>query len=255
MQIDPLKKALQKFQVLTSDTEFMSDIYNLRQKWNIPKIGFKKDTAKWQDEMDTKSDEVMSSKKFQNELNKIWEQKNNLSKKGNTDNWKKIEEDNRKVQRLIPYNEFGYNLRKLREKYNLSAYYENYIKQFLFFNDIKLSVPLGNLRMKQGKDENGEPFLSLQIFAETTIKDIQRQWKIIKLHQKKLRGYRAGRFKKVVKIDRNKRVIELAEQGKTEKEIKDIIKEEFPKEKLPYEYISKIKGRFKTKIKKEKTDI
>jgi len=252
---NPLPKALQKFQLLRSDKEFMADIYELRKKWNIPKFGFEKDNREWEENIIKKSDEIMGDKKFIDEIHKIQERKNNLGKKGNHDDWKKIEEDSKRVQRLIPINEFGYDLDQLREKYHLSSYYKNFVRTFLFFNCVDSFIPCGNLMLIEGKDEKGERFLYLQIFAETTTKDILREWKVIKYHQEKLRGYKEGRFKKVVKIDRNKRIVELAEQGKTEKKIKDIIEEEFPGEKPPYEYISKIKGRFKTKIKKEKMDI
>jgi len=91
----------------------------------------------------------------------------------------------------------------------------------------------------------------IEIFPETTIKDIQNNWPKISEQRNKLYGTENKKFNQRKRLDRDLQINELKKQGKTCTEIaKDINADDrFKNEKISYQDVSIILKRLKIKTK------
>jgi hypothetical protein len=170
---------------------------------------------------------------------------------------------------------FEVDRERIKKKFNLSDLYNIHLNFFLA-HGIFVSKPLGSYREPKAQDfytiENYE-FLEdegllhdmksvyelpikkrivIEIFPETTIKDIQNNWPKISEQKNKLYGTENKKFNQRKCLDRDLQINELKKQGKTGKEITKIINadERFKNEKISYQDVSKIIKRLKEKSKK-----
>lgn len=147
-------------------------------------------------------------------------------------------------------------LSELLKKYKLDDRYRNLVRNYIFFKEFfSEEVPEfleNNKRVHyfteslDSEDWTGANLrIFMEIYAETTIKDIQKIWqKEIKPLQKRAVGYKKGRNTTPKNFERDRKIYELHVAGKSIKEIKAAISEEFGLVMMPHE-IRKIIARFK----------
>ena len=230
-------KSQQKAELLIANSDFQNEIVKLRNRWNIPKDGFRtnKESMEWEHRLIRESDEYIKSKEFQQALNKIRDKKKLTEKK----------QALRKLNLAIPLNAFRQDLISLERKFKLESDWENFLRGYVLTNRINPSGrPIITTKLNI---ETGERELYIQIFGNTTLKDIERIWPEVKIIQKNLFQAK-GRFKKMKKLKRNKRILELTQQGFSGEEIRKKIKEEFGESLLSHE-VAKIKYQFKKEVR------
>lgn len=242
-------KSQQKVELLIANPKFQEEMQKLRKIWNIPRGGLKtnKESEEWHGRLYKKNNEYITSNKgFRRAIKEIRERKEKLRERGNKDSYGKIMEDNKKIQSEIPVNALRRDLINLRIKFELSSWWEDFLKYYLLFNEVKILGGGFNIQIKINEDTE-EDELYIRIYELTTIEDIIMGWNKIQMFQKRLPGYKKGRFKEIKKLQRNKRILELSKQGFKDKEIVKKINEEF-EESLIYYDIPKIRHQFKKKI-------
>lgn len=168
-----------------------------------------------------------------------------------------IEKKAKEDANLVRYLQKNTTARKIKSdidallrKYNLAPYFRDYIFDYLGTNDFDFGEPRG-IKVSTKKDPNGNTRIFIEIFADTTTKDIQKNWHIIEKAQKEANGFVSGRRRTYQNFERDKRVYELVCNKLPLKEITEIIKEEFGRKKLDYEEVHKIASRFRGHLDKK----
>lgn len=199
----------QKLYFLLMDTVFLEVITKLRKKWKIPLKGFLT---------------VKASKK--------WEQPLIKSSKSDL---------------------FNKDFNQILDKFKLSGYYADKIYEYLIFGamDMFPEIEKNKLKLTWIPDElhKGKERVFIEVLSGTTIKDIQKAWIYVKQIQKSTFGYRDGRQRGKDFFNRSKYIYDLYESGKSNKEIREIIKEMPGCKRIYTEDISKIIAKIKKKIK------
>lgn len=171
--------------------------------------------------------------------------------------------------------EFDNDIATLRKKYNLSSIYQRSLKLFVsgnllvkfhtISNDSHVRVKLipeiegwpvttSEYDQESGQIEevthfpdnwDAEQFVAIEIFPETTIKDIADNWSKIAKERDRLYGIKREREERTVRannLERDLEIRNLRKEGKTYKEIASIInnKREKGAKRIGYEDISKI---------------
>jgi len=133
----------------------------------------------------------------------------------------------------------------LRKRYNLSKPHQYYLKVFILAdyvnskanNDYPFSP---TLFLGRDKDKS----LIIKLSPETTLKDIQMAWSVIEKRRNELLGYKPKKQSQRKNLKRDLYILELKNQGKPHKKIRDIINKKF-NTTIGYEDISKIIQRLK----------
>lgn len=187
-------------------------------------------------------------------------------------NFSLLAEIKQKLQILLATNQvFADDVKKLQEKFNMpwgeeitdQEYYYLCQETAKFRRRHKLSemfdFPLLEYMNKSKTTEKesnqyspfftenkltGEEYLVIQIFAETSIKDLQKAWPKIKKRRKELLGVDFKRRSQRKNLKRDLRILELKKQGKKAVEITKVIKQKFSK-RIDYQEVSKIIQRLK----------
>lgn len=186
------RKSRQKLSILVTHPEFKKRIKALRKKWKIPSDGFKteKQSKKWHKSIIDKSDKML-------------EKKVALSK--------------------IPINEFNKDLRNIIIFFKLPSHYLSTIEFYIKFN--KIATPENFVVNLEYKPKFKRKELSIQIFSNTTIKDIKRAWQRVQRFKKYLPDYEEGRFREVPTLEIQKKAYLLKKEGKTLEQIADLFQE------------------------------
>jgi len=100
--------------------------------------------------------------------------------------------------------------------------------------------------------DKGKAYFSLNIYSDTTIKDIQKQWPMIK----SMLGKKKRRSKQSKNLKRDLEILRLKNAGKKANEISKIINNDFrfSKQKITYQEVSRIIKRLKEKARKNMPD-
>lgn len=254
MKNSTLKIIKQKLELLELKPEFQKEVSNFRKRWNIPNSGFKSSEShrSWWEDLVKNSDRYFNSDEFNKKTKEVGKKKRKALKDGDVKVYQDCEKLNKEINLSIPLNGYRNDLTIFLEKFSLSNHFKKPIEGYLLSGDFssgifKLSDFNLIIKTERGDDKN-KARLYLEIFSDTTTKDIQKAWPLIKSLKKKLIGYKDGRRKLLPEFSRNKRILELSQAGKNNKEIKEIIKKEFNKTLIYYE-INKIKSELKKKIK------
>jgi len=170
--------------------------------------------------------------------------------------------------------EFETDLERIKKRFNLSDLYNLNLR--LFLSSGNFASKLGN----SYREPNAQDFyviddyeflesenllhdiksvyelpikkrIAIEIFPETTIKDIQEAWSKISEQRNKLYGTENKKFNQRKCLDRDLQINGLKKQGKTCTEITKIINtdERFKNEPISYQDVSKILKRLKEKAK------
>lgn len=155
---------------------------------------------------------------------------------------------------------------RFMKKYDFSRYYEQAFLQFFYYNDItKVILPQGNanlLRLPPTQfDKILGPKYAIEFYPETTLDDLQRLYLQVKSSQKGQLGYKRAkridpdhkvnrRTKFKPSLDRDIYVYHLHMNGYSQKEIKELVDNSFPDQKITTPtYVSTIVKRLKNRIK------
>lgn len=241
----------QKLKLLSLNPEFQKNVFIFRKKWKIPKDGLVNDKVeKWWKWMTKISDDFMEGKIFNN---KRVDLKRKLKKHRKTKNYKAMRDIETELKNLnseIPINNFGDNINLILKKYNLSDHYNNSIKAFLLINNFHI-INRDNVRVwwEEDKENKTKKKIYIEIYAETTIKDIRKVWHIIERFQENTIGYKEGRKTPKKLFDRDIKIYELHKARLRNPEISSIIKQEFSGRTIMYDEVAKIVQRMKKKIR------
>ncbi len=201
----------QKMLLLALNSDFEDRILRLRKKWHIPKNGFR-NTA----ESGKWGLELLESS--QNEA-------------------------------------FNEDFDQILVTFELSVHFRNKIDEYLLFNTLNEfpEVEKNNIRFfwEPDKLNKGKERLFFEIYAGTTIKDVESIWNFVKEVQKSAVGYIGGKRKpkKVDIMERDRYIYSLSKQGMSHNAIMVKLRENMPDiKKLYADDISKIIARMKQKI-------
>lgn len=119
-----------------------------------------------------------------------------------------------------------------------------------------IDLKSGNLRMFTKEDEvdRDKARVFIEIYCETTLADIKKIWPLIEDYQKTLmigKQVERRRLKNILILLRDLRIYDLAQEGMRYKEIKNIVKLEFPdvsKKLFETEDIALIVAKIKEKV-------
>lgn len=234
------KRLKQEIKVLVSRPAFQKEIADLRKKWNIPQDGIKTedDNQEWNHKLDVATDEYHETEwpKCRAEIDRL-----NKERK-----FREAEEKRKEYNAKAPLNEFREDIWSVVRKYRLSPRWHTGIRRYLLFNDPD------NLNLTAGVTivntwENGMKRIALEIDSDTTLKDIRHIWPWVKRMQEGLMYKKADKFQPIKNFDRDKRIYELEQEGKSEKEIGDTIQQEFG-DSLDYNEINIAVNRYKKRL-------
>lgn len=190
--------------------------------------------------------------------------------------WEEFEENSESFQ--IFYGdgrEFDNDIKTLREKYNLSSIYHLSLKLFVFHDRLIWFHKFTNgshvearlipeiegwpTTISEYDEESGhveevthfpdnwdaEQFVAIEIFPETTIKDISDNWAKISKERDRLYGIKKNREERVIRcinLERDLEIRKLKKEGKTYEQIAKIINQKRKKgaKLIGYEDIPKI---------------
>ncbi len=114
---------------------------------------------------------------------------------------------------------------KLREKYNIPESHSLVLDSFIAYDkicdDMGSSLWHLNPHTKTGDDDN---CIILKIYPDTTLEDIQDNWPRIKNARDKILDLPVQKKNKFKNLERDIEMLKLKKQGKTSKEIIQIIK-------------------------------
>jgi hypothetical protein len=196
----------QKLELLRYNPDFTADIGKLRKKWKIPENGLElgKELEDWHKELIKISDDF-AEKEIQNGI----KNKDEINKK-------------------IPINHFQSDLKLIIEKYKLPDVYKDPIKGYLLAG-VNSPIWQNNVRLwSEYVPDSPKNRVFLEIFAETTTKDIQKIWGgLVKPLQKNTIGYKESRKRAQKDFLIDKRILELNEKKFSHAEIAEKIRNEF----------------------------
>lgn len=211
-----IQRVKQKIKILLNTDKFQHEILELRSKYSISADGLKsnKESEKWQRWL------YRESKSFA---------KNNhypLRVEFNTE--RKYISANQKFNDLIPINAFNLDLENLISKYKLSPKLKNILRHYLLFNKVEYIPFYSNVFINLKYNEIGKPKeLSLSIDHDTTLEDIKAIWPSVKILQEELPYKTQHKFQPRPNLDRDLLIFKLKKEGKTFREIEDIIRDKY----------------------------
>lgn len=242
----------QKLELLSLNPEFQKDVFIFREKWKIPKDGFKDNEGmqKYEEWLGEISDEYRNGKYYNKKRHSLFEKRDNAINKKNSSLYRDTEKEIKLLEMQMPLNDFFNDQKIISSKHHLSDNYKHTLDVFLRSDNFhSLYISRLPIRTWYEKDlENkGKKKIFLEIYGETTIKDIQDVWSTIKRWQKATIDYKEGRKRSKSNFLRDKRIYKLSLTGLTYPKITPIIKEEFGTV-IMYDEIAKIILRMKKKI-------
>jgi len=211
-------KSKQKVDLILANPNFHTSVRILRLKWKIPQDGFMLEKP-----IETKTKKGIV---HQHVKGKMEEWQDQLNKSGKSpDFWKDL--DNLRRATLKPY--------KLSDRWLF------FLQRYIVYGS---KMPEAGLEVHLRRDDDaGEHSIWVKIEGDTTLDDIKRGWGNIKRMQERLLNYKK-RFKAIPKLQRDKKIMELSEQGLPDKEITEQINKEFG-DGLIYSDIPKIRKKHK----------
>lgn len=243
--------------------EFIDDVLNLRKKWQIT-IAPRENGEDYQiiraDESTDLSLEEFSLFFSNENLPDFKNKKLNdlLDKSFKILCPKKRGSDRPPISAILKNNisEFDNDITKLRIAYGLSEAHQRYLKSFVLYNYIVVHPHFlpSPVVLSHAKNQNKGILLNLEIYPETTIKDIQGLWPKIKKERQIILGYDPERQSRRKNLERDLHICALKNSGLTCKRIaEDYVNKESSWQPTTYQEISRIIKRYKNNKPRKKT--
>ncbi len=221
------KKLQQETAVITANPEFQADVAELRVKWNIPKGGF------------TNTDDVQNWHGWLNKQSEQWrleqwpKYRMPLLKLKEAGQLKEYTDENARINKLNPLNDFYQEVGSLLKKYRLRPGLKDGIRGYLLVNH--LGHNLGVAIRTQEDPLTGFTELQLIIDENTTLNDIKAMWSAVNFHQNQLQ-YKKRQLRERPQDERDKRAYELTKlEGKSAKVAADELGDEMGEVFTDYE--------------------
>lgn len=131
-----------------------------------------------------------------------------------------------KTKNNAPAAAFKIEIRELAKKYDLPKSWEKGLRTYVLVNYSPLPETGAWVAHKLDED-NMVTDLSIRLTEATRLEDVKKMWGMVKLLQQNMRGRTPKKLQPLHYADRDQRVIKLAEQGKKDREIAEVIHEEF----------------------------
>ena len=147
------------------------------------------------------------------------------------------------INAATPINAFYNDISELRKLGNLSNAFSDTMHWYLLTNKVH-SIQGPSVGVRSNGQNKHKDELFINIYPETTLKDIEKIWWMVKLHQRGRLGSNAKRLKNYPKLERDKRIAELHQQNMPHEEIAKIINNEFG-ENIMYFDVAKILNKLK----------
>jgi len=204
-----VRRTRQSVKLLAEQPDFKGEIQRLREKWGIPKEGFKEyeQFNRWEIAFNENNRDYQQVKypEFASKFKK------------EPDYHKRLKEFSNKA----PNNELRHDIAMLIKKQKLSPLWVNGLRGYLLRNFMPV---FAGLIIEISDDPlTGMPILKLIIQEDTSIKDVLAGWSEIKRYQENLPYWRQKKSQPIQYFERNKRVYELKQSGKSSKEIAKIL--------------------------------
>lgn len=236
-----LEKGRQKAKLLASRPDFQQDIATLRATWDIPQKGIKNpdQAQRWYRDL-LRKDVDYKQKHWPKTRKTILA----LKKKDTVEDLRKAEQLQKEFNKRTPLNNFKNDINNLVTKYNQSPQMRDAIESYLKCNVLEFLAGQIGVTIHESITEDDQVTLSLIITEHTTLRDIKAVWPTIKMHQEMLPYYKRAKQQPIPNFDRDQKIFELYQGGKSSTEITQIVNKSF-RPTITYAEISKIVQRHK----------
>lgn len=160
----------------------------------------------------------------------------------------------------IPYvledKDFLNDADELMKKYHLSESHAFVFSNFLLNGNVDFTLSTNFWHLNPGfVSADTETCITLKIYPDTTLKDIQKNWSRIKIYRDDLLNRGCEKKVRIENLNRDLEILRLKRLGKNSVEIAHSIRKDtrFKKVSLGYEDIPKIIRRLKYMAKKNRT--
>lgn len=241
----------QKFERFTLRPQTQEEIKRLRKKWKIPQKGFKGNygSLKWQNWLMDATDAFYVGEEYKKMRKKIITVQSRIEKTRSEnlrEDYDLLNKLQIEINAAIPINAFHNDVIELRKIGNLSNAFSDTMKWYLLNNNIhSIKGPSVGIRTNAENIHKDEMYVN--IYPETTLKDIEKMWWMVKFHQRGRLGSSMKRLKNYPKLERDKRIVELSQQDMAHYQIAEQVNIEFD-ENLIYNDIPKILRKIKKYI-------
>lgn len=218
-------KQKQKIKLLVNRPDFQKIVLVLRKKWNIPKDGFQKqeDIDNWNNKLNFDSDkyleEVLPAKK------------KDMDKAINDKNTELYFQLRNEFNNNLPRNAFLNDIKKLVHDQRISPRWINGIKRYLLSNNLdNMAIFLGPVIATKVDMELDLETISIEINEDTVLDDIKAIWPEVKERQSELLYKKRDKNQPMKNFERNKKAYKLKQEGKSLKDIAEILSDEYQKD-------------------------
>lgn len=235
-------KIQQRAKLLLARPDFQGDIRKLRRQFKIPLGGIKNETenTEWRRKFDQSNEDYYDTvwASHRPKLLKLRKEKKFIEER-------KLNKD---LNNAAPLNALRIAIKSLLKEYKVPLSWEESVRRYLLFNDINNMWLPGGVTIKEEYDEDTHlKRLYIGIEDDTTRKELDAAWPIIKIHQKRLHSHQKDKFQPIKKFDRDKDAYDLRQTGKKLDEIATILSNKY-KEIYGYTDIAGFIRRHKQKI-------
>lgn len=151
------------------------------------------------------------------------------------------------------YEEVINDVKNLRKKYELNPSFDRNIFYFILHgNPLTWSDPEGLAVYAREHwfpyrfNKTGEEIMVIPVYAETTIRDIQKFWPLITKAKRQFYNHRSGRVIPRKNLERDIEIFTMKQQGMKNRDLLNKIRELYPKAGITYPDISRIIKRLKS---------
>ncbi len=164
------QKIRDNINLLISYPKFQEEVGKIRRRLDIPENKAGNWTKKWTNDMDKKSDEVMTDPKFIEQENRIREK----LKKGEI-NVAVANKQSRLLYNKIPYNYLSDSVKIIIKKFHLPINYESFLHYYIITG--KINIPTSNFTIGDFtglmRDRKNLGYVPLKIFSKLSDEDLR----------------------------------------------------------------------------------
>ncbi len=236
--------------MLIRKKSFQDEALSFRKKWLIGDEGLKDEEVEgWWHWLGRETDKFIASKDYNDNRRTLLKKIEQAKKSKDYKTYDSCKSKLTKLDQKTPLNKFYSEIDEIMKKYSISQHYHKTVMLYLTNNTL-VYIPRDNVGFwfERDKEDKKTYRLFLEVFSNTTIKDIENVWPLIKRYKKRTMNYKEGRNKPKTNFNRDLRIYDLREKGLSYSEIAKKINEEFKGKALLYDDIGIILNRIKKRI-------